>query len=409
MKFVVRIFRLVVPVLLTGMMLLGVVSCSKDDPSEENVNDRSVLVYISGQNTLKPNIDNDIVEMLEGVANMGEHDRLVVFIDDYNKSRIYEINQNTTATTQYDLTPVCQFTDNLNSASPEVFDQVLRYFFNHYRAKDYGLVLWSHGSGWIDASSSVSQRRSFAVDNSSSGTTRMLITDMASVFSRYPKFGYILFDACFMQTIEVVYELRAAAKYIIGSPAELPGRGAPYKQLMPALFLHDSEHKIAEAIVNAYGSYYNNVLSSSGGVVLSAIRTDDKLDMFVSVMAEMFGKYSFLDDTNYTDCLNYYFYEWNSYGFNAFVAPDSYDIQGIMKKVLTDSDDYTRWENAFYILSPFASIGVNWYSAYTSALMPVNKSQCGAVSMYLPLDRYKNDAYFDYYKETQWGKLFDIK
>ena len=131
--------------------------------------------------------------------------------------------------------------------------------------------------------------------------------------------------------------------------------------------------------------------------------------MFVSVMAEMFGKYSFLDDTNYTDCLNYYFYEWNSYGFNAFVAPDSYDIQGIMKKVLTDSDDYTRWENAFYILSPFASIGVNWYSAYTSALMPVNKSQCGAVSMYLPLDRYKNDAYFDYYKETQWGKLFDIK
>ena len=409
MKFVVRIFRLVVPVLLTGMMLLGVVSCSKDDPSEENVNDRSVLVYISGQNTLKPNIDNDIVEMLEGVANMGEHDRLVVFIDDYNKSRIYEINQNTTATTQYDLTPVCQFTDNLNSASPEVFDQVLRYFFNHYRAKDYGLVLWSHGSGWIDASSSVSQRRSFAVDNSSSGTTRMLIPDMASVFSRYPKFEYILFDACFMQTVEVVYELRAAAKYIIGSPAELPGRGAPYKQLMPALFLHDSEHKIAEAIVNAYGSYYNNVLSSSGGVVLSAIRTDDKLDMFVSVMAEMFGKYNFLDDTNYTDCLNYYFYEWNSYGFNAFVAPDSYDIQGIMKKVLTDSDDYTRWENAFYILSPFASIGVNWYSAYTSALMPVNKSQCGAVSMYLPLDRYKNDAYFDYYKETQWGKLFDIK
>jgi hypothetical protein len=91
----------------------------------------------------------------------------------------------------------------------------------------------------------------------------MLIPDMASVFSRYPKFEYILYDACFMQTVEVVYELRAAAKYIIGSPAELPGRGAPYKQLMPALFLHDSEHKIAEAIVNAYGSYYNSYYTLS--------------------------------------------------------------------------------------------------------------------------------------------------
>lgn len=403
----VRIFRLLMSVFLTGMMLIGVVSCSKDDPSEENQNGRSVLVYISGQNNLKPNIDNDIIEMLAGASGMGNYDHLLVFVDDNNKSRIYEINHNTTATTQYSLNPVCQFSDNLNSASPDVFDQVLDYFFKHYKAQDYGLVLWSHGSGWIDASSDAPQRRSFAVDTSASGTTRMMIPDMASVLSKYPKFEYILFDACFMQTIEVVYELRAAAKYIIGSPAEIPGPGAPYQKVVPALFLHESEHKIAEAIVNAYGSYYNSTLSSSGGVVLSAVRTDDTLDQFVSVMAEMFSKYSFLDETKYTDCLNYFHYEWNL--FSVYDTPDFYDIQGVMKAVVTDSGDYTRWENAFYRMSPFASIGVNWYSGYTSAMMPVNKSQCGAVSMFLPLERYKNDSYFDYYKETQWGKLFEIK
>ncbi|MBO4565434.1 MAG: hypothetical protein J5720_08370 [Bacteroidaceae bacterium] len=407
MKYIVCIFRLMMPVLLAGMMLVGAVSCSKDEPSEESHNARCVLVYISGQNNLRPNIDNDIIEMLEGKSGMGENDHLLVFVDDNNKSRIYEINRTTNAKTQAGLTPVYQFSENLNSASPTVLDQVLDYFFKHYEAQDYGLVLWSHGSGWINASSESPQRRSFAVDTSSDGTTRMMIPEMASVLSKYPKFEYILFDACFMQAIEVIYELRAAAKYIIGSPAEMPGPGAPYHKVVPALFLHESEHKIAEAIVNAYGSYYNSTLSSSGGVVLSAARTDDTLDNFVSVMAEMFEKYSFLDETKYVNCLNYFHYDWNIW--SAYDTPDFYDIQGIMKAVVTDSDDYARWEDAFYHLSPVATIGTNWYSGYTSALMPVNKSQCGAVSMFLPLEKYKNDSYFDYYKETQWGKRFDIK
>jgi len=170
------------------------------------------------------------------------------------------------------------------------------------------------------------------------------------------------------------------------------------------LFLHDTEHKIAKDIVDAYGSYYNSY--SDGGVVLSAIKTSE-FDAFVDVMAEMFDKYYFLDESKYTNCLNYYQYEWNK-TYAAYYAPDEYDIQGIMMKVLNDSD-YSRWENAFYRLSPFISIGNCWFSAYTHALMPVDKSQCGAVSMYLPLEKYRNDDYYNYYKEIQWGKLFEGK
>lgn len=403
MRNVFRIFRSMILALLAGLMLLGVVACSKDDPEDEDANSRSVLVYISAQNSLMGNESNDIVEMLAGKSGMGEHDHLVVFVDNNNKSKIYEITYDTKAITPYNLTPVYEYDENLNSATPLVFDRVLDYFFNHYKAKDYGLVLWSHGSGWINASSNAQQRRSFAVDTSN-GTTRMLITDMADVLRKYPKFEYILFDACFMQTIEVAYEFRDAAKYIIGSPAEIPSAGAPYKQIMPALFLHDSEHKIAKDIVEAYGSYYNSMMDR--GMVLSAIKTSE-FDGFVDVMAEMFDKYRFLDESKYTNCLNYYLYEWN-HTMAAFDAPDEYDIQGIMMKVLSGSD-YSRWENAFYKLSPFVSIGDYWYSAYTRALMPVDKSQCGAVSMFLPLEKYSNDYYFDYYKEIQWGKLFEIK
>ena len=246
-------------------------------------------------------------------SDMGENDRLVLFLDDNNYSRFYEIKKNTKGRSLYNLTPVYQYDNNLNSATPEDFDAVLNYFFQKYKAEDYGLVMWSHGSGWISTQSSNNkiQRRSFAVDTDQGTTTRMDITDMGVVLRKYPQFEYILFDACFMQTVEVAYELRAAAKYIIGSPAEIPGNGAPYDLLLPVLFRKASADFIAQGIVNTYGNYYNSGYYASG-IVLSAIKTDE-LDGFVDVMAMMFDKYSFLDsdNTKYVD-ENGFKFSWTS-------------------------------------------------------------------------------------------------
>ena len=46
----------------------------------------------------------------------------------------------------------------------------------------------------------------------------------------------MLFDACYMQSVEVIYQLRDRTDYFIGSPTEIPGPGAPYEAVVPALF-----------------------------------------------------------------------------------------------------------------------------------------------------------------------------
>ncbi len=388
-----------------------IAACSKNEEPDTPQFSRSVLVYLSAQNSLAGNVSRDIEEMLSAASNMGENDRLVLFLDDNNYSRFYEIKKNTKGRSLYNLTPVYQYDNNLNSATPEDFDAVLNYFFQKYKAEDYGLVMWSHGSGWISTQSSNNkiQRRSFAVDTDQGTTTRMDITDMGVVLRKYPQFEYILFDACFMQTVEVAYELRAAAKYIIGSPAEIPGNGAPYDLLLPVLFRKASADYIAQGIVNTYGNYYNSGYYASG-VVLSAIKTDE-LDGFVDVMAMMFDKYSFLDsdNTKYVDCQNYYDYAWNHIAAVSFIAPDEYDVKGIMQCCVADSLDYSNWEEAYNKLVPYINFGQWWWSAYVHAFIPVDAAQCGGVSMFIPLDKYKNDYYFGFYKETQWGKLYDIK
>lgn len=63
----------------------------------------------------------------------------------------------------------------------------------------------------------------------------------------------MLFDACYMQSVEVIYQLRDRTDYFIGSPTEIPGPGAPYEAVVPALFSQDKpEINIAESYYTVY-------------------------------------------------------------------------------------------------------------------------------------------------------------
>ena len=50
----------------------------------------------------------------------------------------------------------------------------------------------------------------------------MNIEDLVTILSAdaVPHFDFVLFDACFMQSIEVAYALRNFTDYYIGSPTE---------------------------------------------------------------------------------------------------------------------------------------------------------------------------------------------
>jgi hypothetical protein len=415
-------------------------SCSKDDEDKkQTVATRSVLVYISGENSLNSYVASDVNEMLRAKSVLGDDDNLILYVDDTDYPRFYEIKNNTSATSFARLTPVKTYSEEMDSATPETFRKILDYFFNHYKAESYGLVMWSHGSGWVndpsnqtdesrtestltdesqtdealsdDSSSASSSLASFAgvrkticVDNGRNTTsdsgTRMEVVDMASVLETFPKFEFIMFDACFMQGMEVAYELRNSANYIIGSPAETPGEGAPYQNVLAPMFANPFN---PQPLVYNYYSYYGEY--TSYGVVISAIKTDE-FSEFVPVMQDLLASYSFLNDSlySYSDCLDYFLYSWNfSRTSDVMPYPDYYDIQGIMLKVLS-SEDYAKWKTAFDKLVPYKYASAGWYSSYKRGSMVVDQNQCGGVNMYLPLSKYSSNKFFSYYGRTAWGE-----
>lgn len=400
-------------------------SCSKsDDAFPYNpvyAQSRTVMVYMVGENSLSSAVPSDIREMLNTLAERQTFypaDHLVLYVDDLGKPRIYVIDRNTTATSLADLKPQKPYEVDGNSSSAERLNEFFQYVKEYYPADSYGLVMWSHASGWIPSTYSGDQpaaapRRSFGIDNGRNSSSvnvnvgnQMNIKDMARVLKEQGGVDFILFDACFMQCVEVAYELRNATKHVIASPAEIPESGANYMTMVPAMFYQDN---VSGQILNAYYEEYVN--KPYWGIVMSDVNTS-ALPAFAAYMKQLVSQYKdALLTADYTGVLDYYrygprdTYEYKTWGTT---NPDFYDMQGLMKRVLS-SDDYAQWLNEVAKVVTCSHTNA-WYSAvlypYYTGTFPIDAEQCCGMSMFVPLVKYSSNAdrFCETYLDTSWAE-----
>ena len=160
-------------------------------------------------------------------------------------------------------------TNNMQACNPELMEQVLKYAYSHYPANEYGLVLGGHSTGWL-IEQEPGDTRAFGVDNGdgyaySNNSKRWInVPTMASVLERVPHLKFIFADCCNFMCLETMYELRNVTDYIIGSPAEIPAEGAPYEQIIPALYEKDT---FCTSIIDIYHR------SQNGALPLSVVKT----------------------------------------------------------------------------------------------------------------------------------------
>lgn len=67
---------------------------------------------------------------------------------------------------------------------------------------------------------------------------------------------YILFDACYMSSVEVAYELKDVTHYLIASPTEVISYGFPYITMGKHLLGTPNYKGIVDSFVSFYSSYY---------------------------------------------------------------------------------------------------------------------------------------------------------
>lgn len=395
-------------------------ACRDDDngkippynPDETMADSRTILAYMVAENSLSSFVAEDMNEMVAGMGktNLKKGDNLILFVDDTSNPRIYHINGTDTVTSLKNLKPEKEFEEDFNSASVSKFGMIVDYMKEKYPAESYGLVMWSHASGWIpptQKSEVSSKRKAFAIDNGKNSTSnsgyQMDICEMARMLEKKCYFDFIFFDACFMQTIEVDYELRKCTRYVISSPAEIPGPGADYNTMIPAMF--KAENWASIMVDTYYKRYENDYLY---GVVISAVETAG-LDNFASYMKSVvdMDRNSFIN-RNTGGLLNYFDFLANYYSGN---MPDCFDIKGLAKGVLSD-ESYSIWQTEFDKIIVNCKFTPTWFSifgGFYGGPLTVDAEQCGGVSMFVPITWRYNQYYgADQFKsmvlDTQWGK-----
>lgn len=286
-------------IILLVCMALGMgilVSCSHNDEpvSKPKEAKRTVLVYAIASNNLWSDFRSDRAEMLNGLENVNLDDkRLLVYWvspthglseDDKDPETgnpfppaLYEVERDKT-TGELSFVILKTYTRSVYSTDPKRMSAVIADAMAAAPSQRYGLVLWSHGLGWLPAthttrSSDVSTRRgpalhSFGYDEELQGIGEMDIDELASAIPDN-MFDYIWFDACYMTGIETIYQLRNKCETLVGYPTEIWSGGMPYEMVIGTLMsedpnLSEAADKVFEYYASAGWPATVSVISMSG-------------------------------------------------------------------------------------------------------------------------------------------------
>lgn len=250
-------------------------SCSgSDEPTPEpepDAIDRTILVYMVADNNLGSyyHVDDDNIAQMEAAARAGHLNggNLVVYHDGASSAPELRV------ITPEQTIVIKSYSENESSLSVSRMQQVVEDVRTLFPATQRGLVMWSHGTGWLDdaASRTTASTYSFGQDdNSSAGRTTMKITTLAQALDG-EDFDFIYFDCCLMGSIEVAYELKDAAPVIVASPTELQVYGMPYQMNVPEFFA--TEPDMVKAATNTFTYYANGVNGMSPYCTMSVVET----------------------------------------------------------------------------------------------------------------------------------------
>ena len=367
-------------------MALTLFSCKKAETEEIVVVKRpkTVLLYMVANNNLSYDAENSISRLQNGYIPAEEGNLLVYKHCAGMDPVLLHIKKGEEGTVVADT--AYRFPPRV-SATKSALTQALNVTQALFPADSYGLILWSHGTGWIPplaSSSSAAQEqrsgscpeRTFGLD----GKVELEIRDLAQAIPY--KLSFMLMDACFMGGIETAYEVKDSVDYYIGSPAEILTESFPYHKIMQHIFKSTPDYA---AVCKEYYDYYNAKSGAERSATV-ALMDCSKLAEVAEVAKRVFDQYGESIASLDLSLLQPYFRGSSSKYF--------YDLKDLIDAI-ADASLSAEFAAALERAVP--------YKASTPYLieLPI-RSFCG-VSTYVPGNP-ADTKLADYYKQYKWNQ-----
>lgn len=406
------------------LFILLFVSCQKEPPGQHPIPpqlpERTVIVYMCGDNNLSAEVDIKIMALRQGMERVGKTTDNVIVFADY-RDRMPELFR----ITDTERISLHKYTE-MNSASPENMREILESIIEEHPAHSYGLICFSHASGWLppgalnnpekfprtdlmnklrDTSSSFDVMPFHSTENHSlslsimdtknnpSGVTRsifddggseMTIQEFAGALPELPnggKFEFILFEACYMASVEVAYELRHKTKYVVASAAEILSDGfvSVYPQGLPMLLAPEPQLK---EFAQAYFDVWNSKTDAKRSATVSVINTEG-IEGLADAVRSIYANDLSVDASSVQ--------HFNRNSYHLF-----FDLSDVIGRIATD-EQTSRYERALASVVEYAAATPLFMQGYPYAF--TIDSHCG-LTTYIPQSHFP--ALNEEYEALEW-------
>lgn len=359
-------------VLMAAALLLT--ACHKDKKEEPKQPDtESVLVYIAGDNNLYDFVMDDVEQMIEGSLQLAKDCNLLLFVDQKGKLPYFMKVENG------DTIRIKTLNEEVKTSNAETLRMAMQWMIDNYEARSYGLVLWGHADGWIIWKKELSRPRQAYGQDTTGGEAWMNITDMAKTLSTLPRLRFIFADCCCFQSVESAYELRNCTDYVIASAAEIPGEGAPYNTVIPALFSQRDDF-----YQQATDAYFEQV-SFGHREPMAVVKTSEMENLAQATRTALQQCHVNLETDGYPDVdgLIYYYDQ------------TLFDMQDFLLRYASE-DVYQEWKRTFDKAVPYKTMAEVWMANHVPYLntketlfrdFDITEERYGGISMFVPQDK----------------------
>lgn len=382
-------------IMLMAALLLA--SCKPDGQNAPPLH-RVVIMYAAAYSNLSAAITQDINEMCDGMLpTLNSGDVFVVYSHTRPNAKSSNVqpvlfrawrDKNGTAhrdtLTRYPITDI--------SSTPEVMHKVLSEIQERYPAPHYGLMISSHGAGWLPVGYEEGKdggynpflaTKEICIENTTgSGIDVNLLPDALPM-----KMDFILMDTCLMGCVEVAYELREKCGLLLFSPAEILSDGMVYTTMAQLL-----TNRVKPDVQTIAKQYFDHYQAQSGMYRSATITLTDctKLEPLAQVCKKLTAKYR--DSINALDhnTVQGYFYNESTHWY--------FDLKDIYVQAGATEEDIAELDHAL-------EEAVVYYAA-TEKFFNLKLERICGLSMYLPY--WDHNKLNNFYRTLSWNKAIDL-
>ena len=397
-------------ILLAAALLAG---CNGIERPFTGTFDQVLIYYGMGYNNLSGNLRTNLDQLRSDVLPGLSYDKaIVVFSHNTSVSGDYKTYNEPVLMRFYrgsdgkPVTDTLKVYDNMDvSASKESMRQVLEDVKARFPARRYGLLVSSHGTGWLPPgynynSEAPRQTRrkalaqpaqpwpeTKAIGNqylgSSANTTWVQLEDFAEAIPMH--LDYLILDNCLSGAVEVAYELKDVCDRLVISPAEILTAGMIYSTLSWDMFAGGDPdlRTYCEEYFRYYDAQSGNYRAGTIALVESA-----GLDALAGAFGAIVDAHrTALTRSDLRESVQRYYYGSSSLRF-------FYDLRDLCVQLGATPAELDRLGAALAAAVP--------YHAETPMFFDPPLERCCGLSVYIPETGRPNLN--DYYRSLAWNR-----